>query len=240
MELTQLSPEDFETKSERKYPDKERKGAGKISPDKKHTDDKIASCSYIIFLGINHVLSDCTKGPSWVSKRKSLYPNQRMYTRDQNNTTSVHLFRKQSLASLHSLIDELSKKGKVGIVITSAWRSFRSIDDLKKLFQIHKFSEYVVSKIGPKEKDDETYENCKDLGRWSWKLRGTQIKEWLDENNWNNKPYVIFDNCRMPKNIDSIDPLFGNRYIYVPDCLRDIHRFVALDILLPVPCCAIL
>ncbi|MBF0299963.1 MAG: hypothetical protein HQK51_14655 [Oligoflexia bacterium] len=102
------------------------------------------------------------------------------YSNYECTKAAVDLFSVKALESLNRLIQSIKKECKVdiGIVLSSAWRERKSLQELKELFRQHSFSEYLI---------DKTPE---DGGS-----RGEQITRWLNSSSDKYKvvSFVILD-----------------------------------------------
>jgi aminoglycoside phosphotransferase (APT) family kinase protein len=108
------------------------------------------------------------------------YEKRAFNSSQECDKAAVDLFSKQALDYLDQFIDTIKHhtNHEVGIVLSTAWRTKGDIDFLKKLFQQHRFSEYII------DKTPDTYGS-----------RGEQIQTWLSENQafHDVKSFVILD-----------------------------------------------
>lgn len=197
--------------------------------DLETTDGKISSFKkFIIFLDIDYVLyhklNNIVKA-KW--KAEELFGKKDKYSKTELREAAVEYFDKIALSNLHSLIDTLSLKGKVGIVISSSWRRMRTVEKMKEMFSIHRFSNYIVDKTDGKEGF---------VDQWNMTYRPGQIRQWLKEHP-SIVDYVIFDDKD-----EGLKKEFGDRFIQVPKphLLTAAHVQAAQEILLPSQCCVIL
>lgn len=132
---------------------------------------------FVIFLDIDGVLffnkmdGSVQRRADERRKEQNLKAIQRgeCYTNVECDEAAVDLFDLSALAALDSLIHILEYTGeKVGIVISSAWRTKGDTAFLQKLFAPHAFSERIIGKTV------NHFEEAND--------RGSQIFHWLDCN----------------------------------------------------------
>jgi hypothetical protein len=126
-------------------------------------------------------------------------------------------FDKGALHNLHSLIDRIEDRTneQVMIVLSSGWRILGEVHELKELFKIHRFSEYMIDKT-PHINDVD---------------RGLEIHTWIEQNKhkYNILNFVILDD-----NDFNLRCRFGKKFIECdPAKLFDIKAFgIALETLL--------
>ncbi len=112
-------------------------------------------------------------------------------------TASAHLFVKEAIDSFHKLIAKIQDIANVHIVISSTWRTGRSIDELKKIFSIHTFSGLITDKTiddgilsFPELQDhciyphiEPTRENIlKNCKNHVFDMNNTELNSFLDQN----------------------------------------------------------
>ncbi len=124
----------------------------------------------------------------------------------------VHLFPIKAVTNLNELILKIQKIANVHIVISSNWRIDSTVADLKEIFRIHDFSQFITDKT-PKN-DDEPYENWKNFCEKNdethgKRCRASEINEFLF-NHLEYQGYVIFDDkdCHLSHN-------FGDKFISI-------------------------
>ncbi len=115
-----------------------------------------ASKPYVaLFLDIDGVLGPAKEFTEDESKKKNdiikklVQDPYHAYTCKRCNTCSsaeAYLFKAEVLDVFHNLIEKIYEVANVHIVISSSWRTDRSVDDLKAIFQMHKFSKYIIDK----------------------------------------------------------------------------------------------
>lgn len=156
---------------------------------------------------------------------------------DTCSTAQAFLFKGQVLEPFHTMIEKINEVANVHIVISSSWRVDRSIDDLKAIFHMHKFSNYIIDKTVDDHKvlfhEWKTHcvfphleindENCmiennqmdrlptkKELEAFiykHWECRASQISKWIKEHP-EYVAYAILDDLDEHLSIN-----FGDKFI---------------------------
>lgn len=97
-----------------------------------------------------------------------------------------------------SNLEELIRRTGVKIVVSSSWRSMRSVQELKEIFKSKLISDAIIDKT-------ESFSNT----------RGEEIQKWLDENE-HDKYVILDDDQRMllsqKDNFIRTSPLHGFQY----------------------------
>lgn len=195
-----------------------------------------------IFLDIDGVL-----GPSTYTDREQIFQKAKevlgrphgYYCNNGCNTCSMvqaHLFKKEVVQHLEDLIERIRDLAEVHLIISSTWRQKRTIEELKQIFHMHPFAQYIVDKTV----DDElpivecrvncaashveiSYENyelaCQhtgekpnDMGLDDFILRNmacraSQINKWMKEHP-GYAAYLVFDDID-----EHLTENFGEKYI---------------------------
>lgn len=202
-----------------------------------------ASKPYVaLFLDIDGVLGPAKEFTNEESKKKKdiikklVQDPYHAYTCKRCNSCSsaeAYLFKAEVLEPFHNLIEKISEVANVHIVISSTWRTNRSVDDLKAIFHMHKFSKYIVDKtIDRKTSFNEwqghcafphleiSDENCmKDNNQMDryptekeleafiykhWECRASEINRWLKEHP-EYAAHTIFDDLDEHLSINFCD-----------------------------------
>jgi len=204
-----------------------------------------ASKPYVaIFLDIDGVLGpakelteDESKKKKEIIKKLVQDPYHAFGCKRCNSCSSAEafLFKTEVLEPFHNLIEKISEVANVHIVISSTWRTGRSVDDLKAIFHMHKFSKHIIDKtIDSKISFHEwqghctfphleiSDENCmleNNLDRWPtpkeleafiykhWECRASEINRWIKL----HPEYVAFTILDDLDEHLSIN--FGNKFI---------------------------
>lgn len=161
---------------------------------------------YIIFLDVDGVLFS-----PWHHKIN--------YCDDVVYNDLVPHFDDVALDNLNMLMDNVTIKTgmPVRIVLSSAWRNLGILDTLKQMFQMHKFSEYIIDKT-------PFLENNRDI----------EIKTWLEIN---KQKYNILNYIVLDDNDFNLTNTFGKKFIHCDSTkLFDNDRYeLALKIMLHYP-----
>lgn len=125
------------------------------------------------------------------------------------STAQAHLFEKQAVQSLHALIDKIEIVANVHIVISSFWRTNRTVPELKQTFNMHGFSNYIIDKTVEKGRPFREWENeCCFFHREEDKdCRASQINTWIKEHP-EYSGFVVIDDFD-----DHLELNFGGKFI---------------------------
>lgn len=139
----------------------------------------------IIFLDIDGVLLHTKykdRIPYYLKQRYSelqIEKTKQDFSGKACDKAAVECFDKSALANLNRLIFFAENEGEdVGIVISSNWRLYRSVEQLKDLFKEHEFSAYIL---------DKTVDSVRlynfEIKTLPYLLgRGEEIETWLRQN----------------------------------------------------------
>lgn len=98
-------------------------------------------------------------------------------------TAQAHLFESEAVNSLHGLINKIKDLANVHIVISSALRKNRTVPELKQIFHMHEFSNYIIDKTVDNGVPFHEWENdCIYFHREEDKeCRASQINTWMKQ-----------------------------------------------------------
>ena len=94
-----------------------------------------------------------------------------------------------------NLLANLCKYYNAKIVLSSSWREGKTLAQLKALFSMYDFSQYIID-VTPK----------------IFGPRSNEIKAWLKNNSEQEKSFVVLDDCP-----DILSHEFGDRFLYCKD-----------------------
>lgn len=137
--------------------------------------------TWAIFLDISGVLARGWTEEDFAQKAEALFPGKPDLNSLEELTIGVEFFNASAVGCLCQLIERISQVAKPAIVLTSAWKTRGSIDELKRVFRKWKFAEYLIDKT-PEIHHDR---------RWG------EIRAWLNANKKreNVQKYIILDDC---------------------------------------------
>ncbi len=134
---------------------------------------------FAIFLDIDGVLNDARDdcilingkmNPRW-SREKDKWVGAQLkriandfYKKDDElrlDKAQVHMFCRNSVANLNSLIKKIEAVANVHIVLSSDWRIGHTVDELKEIFGFCNFSRFLIDKT--QKNDEEPYGNWKNF-----------------------------------------------------------------------------
>lgn len=95
-------------------------------------------------------------------------------------------------------LNHLIKKSNAKIVISSSWRAFHSLTDLKKIFKEEGVEGEIIGTTAVTSESGFRYD------------RGTQIKDWLGGTSISNIRFVIIDD-----DIEDIKPYFPRKFVHI-------------------------
>lgn len=161
-----------------------------------------------IFLDIDGVLMGAVSGDSKVQKLHELF-GIKDYSGLEYDIATSYFLSELAVVNLDKLIAKVSQVAHVVIVLSSAWRVNRTVDQIKnQVFVIWPFSKYIIDKT-PDDSRWEDQISRVSLEKYGFELRSRdcQIDYWLHENSHLQvKSFVIlddYDEClseRFPRN----------------------------------------
>lgn len=161
-----------------------------------------------IFLDIDGVLMGDVSGDSKMRKLCDLF-GVRDYTGLEYDIATSYFLSELAVAHLDKLIEKVSQVAHVVIILSSAWRVNRTLDQIKnQIFVIWPFSKYIIDKT-PDDSRWEDQISRVSLEKYGFELRSRacQIDYWLHENSHLQvKSFVVlddYDEClseRFPHN----------------------------------------
>lgn len=180
-----------------------------------------------IFLDIDGVLiGDRTSWPIQDLIRQKLIElygekerDFRGYTELQWRIAASHFLSRPAVQNLETLIDNLSKKADVVIVLSSAWRLDGSVDEIKhRMFARESFSKRIIDKTPDDDwwriRNNEEPLSCIALTKYGFEIRSRadQIDYWIRENQerWPIANFVIIDDCDA-----CLSSRFPGHFVYV-------------------------
>ncbi len=125
------------------------------------------------------------------------------------STAQAHLFDNQAVESLHALINKIKIVANVHIIISSFWRTNRTLPELKQTFNMHDFSNYITGKTVESGRSFREWENeCCFFHREEDKdCRASQINRWIKDHP-RYLGFVIIDDYD-----DHLEINFGEKFI---------------------------
>jgi len=146
----------------------------------------------VIFLDFDGVI--CTSES--ISEARAWFNNKELY--------NIKMIDPLLVENLNKVIEKTDAK----VVISSDWRYFHSMGELRKFLRVTGFSGKVIDRtpIWKEYKNDIGIKTCNGLKRFWEHERGNEIKMWLDKHEV--KTYVIIDD-----EISDIFSIFPDNYI---------------------------
>lgn len=161
---------------------------------------------FVIFLDIDGVLYNTPDQNGVFKKVDELFPNAKSYDNRVCSIAASYFFNKEALNNLDKIISELEKTKKVSIVISSAWREGRTVEELRKtFFGIHNFSKYIIDKTPKKISKEKINDYCSKGWHYSH-CRAAEIQYWLKEHP-EVVDYLILDDID-----DHLSSHFGEKF----------------------------
>ncbi len=155
---------------------------------------------FIVFLDIDGVLR-----PQTISREETEEVDRRIYEKKGELLHSIRcencvscdtelatLFKKKAVETFEKLIAKIQKIANVYIVISSAWRKNRTVDELITIFSSHEFSKYIVDKTTNDKLSFEENDCCAKHFQNSYICRASQINKWLKSYK-GYAGYLVFD-----------------------------------------------
>ena len=161
---------------------------------------------FIIFLDIDGVLyREPTRHDFWEERHKKmvgLFGKLDDYWSFHYDVATSYYFDQKAVALLENFIDEMSVRHNVGIVLSTAWREGRTLEELHQVFSPWRFSQYIIDKTV-----DSNYRN--------YPSRAAEIDHWLlHHKDMNISHFIIFDD------IDSeLSKKFPDHFVHIQGSL---------------------
>lgn len=148
-----------------------------------------------IFLDIDGVLMEGEPGIAKIQKLRELF-GIRDYSGLEYDIATSYFLSESAVANLNKLIERVDEVARVIIILSSAWRVNRTVDQIKnQMFVIWPFSKYIIDKTpdGGQWRDSLSRISLEKYG-FDLHYRAHQIAYWLRENgHLQIKNFVIFD-----------------------------------------------
>lgn len=189
--------------------------------------------SFVLFLDIDGVLNKIYDKSTTELIVKNAFPQ--FPTPDHNyicSKAAALSFNTQALENLNQIIEQAKMVAEPKIVISSNWRKTVTVRQLRKIFDIHSFSKYIIdktpesliksSKIGKKIgkkphcktitpsklKKALKFEHCYHTNVISTSSRADEIQFWIDNRGKPTSNFAILDDKD-----DGLSKKFGKRFI---------------------------
>ncbi|MCE3238856.1 MAG: Ankyrin repeat (3 copies) [Gammaproteobacteria bacterium] len=141
-----------------------------------------------------------------------LIPDSMLNTLDKYDLSAVLGFSKKAINNLKKLCETYNAK----IVISSSWRESKSLEQIKALFSISNFSEYII--------------DCTPQLSYPYN-RGSEIESWLLKHSHQIRSFVILDDCKF-----DIPERFGERFVLCNRLFSDDLLYQKASNILGQPC----
>jgi hypothetical protein len=151
----------------------------------------------IIFLDIDGVLyREPVSQDFWRDRHEKmveLFGERDRYWSLHYDIATAYYFDKAAVQLLDNFIDEMSFHYNVGIVISSAWREGRTLEEIYQVFSPWHFSEFIIDKTVSSGYDGYTTEELQNFS-YGFASRADQINHWLlSHSDMNIAHFIIFD-----------------------------------------------
>jgi hypothetical protein len=148
-----------------------------------------------IFLDIDGVLLGDIPGDSKIRKLRELF-GEGEYSDLEYDIATSYFLAEEAVTNLDKLIERVDRVARVVIVLSSAWRVNRTVDQIKnQMFVIWPFSKYIIDKTPDDNRWRDPISHMS-LEKYGFELRSRacQIDYWLRENaHLQIKSFVILD-----------------------------------------------
>ena len=149
-----------------------------------------------IFLDIDGVLIRGEFGDFKTQKLHELF-GKRDYSGLEYDIATSYFLSESAVVNLDRLIERVSEVAEVVIILSSAWRINRTVDEIKnQIFKNWSFSKYIIDKTP--DNFWRSQSSLIALEKYGFELRSRdcQIDYWLRENkHLQIKNFVILDDC---------------------------------------------
>lgn len=165
---------------------------------------------FMIFLDIDGVVCGDTDDNDVLNKAKELFPEAqygKTRWKIEWKTAVSHFFNRESLESLDTIIREIEKTRNVSIVMSSAWRIGKNVEELKKTFSTHNFSKYIIAKT-PEADGKNGHCAAKDC---KLQCRAAEIHGWLEQHS-EVIDYLILDDNDIDGHLSTN---FGAKFVHI-------------------------
>ncbi len=126
------------------------------------------------------------------------------------DVATAYYFDKEAVATLENFIDQASLRYNVGIVLSSAWREGRTLEEIIQVFSPWRFSEFIIDKTVNSAYDGYTKEEIQGFS-YGFASRADQINHWLKHHSHMNiAHFIIFDDQDS-----DLSKCFPNQFIRV-------------------------
>ncbi|HLB53319.1 MAG TPA: HAD domain-containing protein [Chlamydiales bacterium] len=151
----------------------------------------------IVFLDIDGVLYREPARHNFHKERKAkmieIFGKLDKYWSYHYDRATAYYFDPQAVTFLEDFIHQTSLIFNVGIVISSAWREGRTLEELREVFSSWPFSRFIIDRTVGASFSGYTQEEIKNF-RYGIPLRADQIKHWLcNHSEMDIANFVIFD-----------------------------------------------
>ncbi len=151
----------------------------------------------MIFLDIDGVLyREPVRDDFWgerKGKMVELFGKLDQYWSFHYDVATAYYFDKEAVANLENFIDQTSLEYNVGIVLSSAWREGRTLEEISQVFSPWRFSEFIIDKTVDSSYGGYTKEETQEFS-YGFASRADQINHWLTQHSHMDiAQFIIFD-----------------------------------------------
>jgi hypothetical protein len=168
----------------------------------------------IIFLDIDGVLyREPVRHDFWEERKDKMieiFGKLDHYWSFHYDVATAYYFDFDAVATLENFIDQTSLRYNVGIVLSSAWREGRTLEEIYQVFSPWRFSEFIIDKTVGSAYDGYTREEIQSFF-YGFASRADQINHWLKHHSHINiAHFIIFDDQDR-----DLSKRFPNQFIQV-------------------------
>jgi hypothetical protein len=185
----------------------------------------------IIFLDIDGVLyREPIRDNFWQERHEKmveLFGQLDHYRSFHYDSATAYYFDKKAVTLLNNFIDKINLSYNVGLVISSAWREGRTLEEMYKIFSPWHFSKFIIDKTVSSAYGGYTIEELRNFS-YGYASRADQINHWLKHHSdINIGHFIIFDDQDS-----GISKRFPTQFIHVKNrCLSSENIEAAIKVL---------
>ena len=151
----------------------------------------------IIFLDIDGVLyREPIRHDFWKERKDKMieiFGLLKPYSSFHYDVATAYYFDCDAVANLENFLTQANLRYNVGIVLSSAWREGRTLEEIIQVFSPWRFSKFIIDKTVNSAYDGYTKEEIQSFS-YGFASRADQINHWLkNHSHMNIAHFIIFD-----------------------------------------------